>query len=29
MVIGADFNGHVEEGNRGDENMMGSYNFKI
>ena len=25
LVIGADFNGHVAEGNRGDENVMGRY----
>ena len=25
LVIGADFNGHVGEGNRGDENVMGIY----
>ncbi|KAI5611134.1 hypothetical protein C0J50_4922, partial [Silurus asotus] len=28
LVIGADFNGHVGEGNRGDEVMMGRYGFK-
>ncbi|KAI5104626.1 Fc receptor-like protein 5 [Silurus meridionalis] len=28
MVIGADFNGHVGEGNRGDEEVMGRYGFK-
>ena len=25
MVIGADFNAHVGEGNRGDEEVMGAY----
>ena len=25
LVIGADFNGHVGEGNRGDDNVMGRY----
>ena len=25
VVIGPDFNGHVGEGNRGDENVMGRY----
>ena len=25
LVIGADFNGHVGEGNRGDENVIGRY----
>ena len=28
MVIGADFNGHVGEGNSGDENVMGRYGDK-
>ncbi|KAI5092204.1 hypothetical protein C0J45_17835 [Silurus meridionalis] len=28
LVIGADFNGHVGEGNRGDEEVMGRYGFK-
>ena len=28
VVIGADFNGHVVEGNRGDENVMGRYGDK-
>ena len=28
MVIGADFNLHVGEGNRGDENVMGRYGDK-
>ena len=28
VVIGADFNGHVEEGYRGDENVMGMYGDK-
>ena len=28
MVIGADFNGHVGYGNRGDENVMGRYGDK-
>ncbi|KAI5086429.1 hypothetical protein C0J45_2298, partial [Silurus meridionalis] len=28
LVIGADFNGHVGEGNRGDEGVMGRYGFK-
>ena len=28
MVIGADLNGHVGEGKRGDENVMGRYGDK-
>ena len=28
MVIGADFNVHVNEGNRGDEEVMGRFGFK-
>ncbi|KAI5627956.1 hypothetical protein C0J50_3222 [Silurus asotus] len=28
LVIGADFNRHVGEGNRGDEEVMGRYGFK-
>ncbi|KAI5619044.1 hypothetical protein C0J50_21075 [Silurus asotus] len=28
LVIGADFSGHVGEGNRGDEEVMGRYGFK-
>ncbi|KAK3519958.1 hypothetical protein QTP70_008901 [Hemibagrus guttatus] len=28
MVIGADFNGHVGEGNRGDEEVMGKFGVK-
>ena len=28
VVIGADFNGHVGEGNRGDDNVMGRYGDK-
>ncbi|KAI5625024.1 hypothetical protein C0J50_15415 [Silurus asotus] len=28
LVIGAEFNGHVGEGNRGDEEVMGRYGFK-
>ncbi|KAI5096116.1 hypothetical protein C0J45_14546 [Silurus meridionalis] len=28
LVIGADFNGHIGEGNRGDEEVMGRYGFK-
>ena len=28
VVIGADFNGHVGEGNRGDEEVMGRYGIK-
>ena len=28
LVIGADFNGHVGEGNRGDENVIGRYGDK-
>lgn len=28
MVIGADFNGHEGEGNRGDEAVLGRYDVK-
>ncbi|KAF7694174.1 hypothetical protein HF521_007927 [Silurus meridionalis] len=28
LVIGADFNGYVGEGNRGDEEVMGRYGLK-
>lgn len=28
VVIGADFNGHVIEGNRGDKKVMGRYGVK-
>ncbi|TRY92459.1 hypothetical protein DNTS_028165, partial [Danionella cerebrum] len=28
MVVGADFNGHVGEGNRGDEEVMGRFGVK-
>ena len=28
MLIGADLNGHVGEGNRGDEEVMGRHDFK-
>ncbi|KAI5095122.1 hypothetical protein C0J45_15197 [Silurus meridionalis] len=28
LVIGSDFNGHVGEGNIGDEEVMGRYGFK-
>ncbi|KAI5615334.1 hypothetical protein C0J50_10843 [Silurus asotus] len=28
LVIGADFNGHVGEGNRGDQEVMGRYGLK-
>ncbi|KAK3555878.1 hypothetical protein QTP86_029812 [Hemibagrus guttatus] len=28
VVIGADFNGHVDEGNRGDEEVMGKFGVK-
>ena len=28
LVTGADCNGHVREGNRGDENVMGRYGDK-
>ncbi|KAI5611754.1 hypothetical protein C0J50_1395, partial [Silurus asotus] len=28
LVIGAEFNGHVGEGNRGDEEVMGRYGLK-
>ena len=28
VVIGADFNGHVGEGNRGDEDVMSRYGVK-
>ena len=27
-LIGADLNGHVGEGNRGDEEVMGRHSFK-
>ena len=28
VVLGADFNGHVGEGNRGDEEVMGRFGVK-
>ena len=28
MLIGADLNGHVNEGNRGDEEVMDRHSFK-
>lgn len=28
VLIGADFNGHIDEGNRGDEDVKGRYSVK-